>query len=401
MAKGDRGDVNNAIQQYGNVPFSQSQSMMPQYQGMYNNMANNYQNTWNQGMGNYNNIMSGYQNFLGGGAMGPGSNYGSGMTGGYNPPSAGVDWRNANPGGQRYYITDPNSGRSIDQSPGGGGGSSSSGGGGGNPDAFGQAWVASGGRTVQDLKNFVAAHPEYGATLGGSKGDKVTIGGRTFDAVIGAGAGGQGASWNDITAGGGGGGGYPGAIGSALAGYGDFALTGGFSPQDIQDIRARNTAASRAAFQQGQDDLSRQRALAGQGGMPNFAAAQAKMSREQGQQASDIQTATNAQIAQMVQQGKLAGLGGLSQTGLLGQGQNLAALQGMTGLYGTAPGPAGQAQSGMLGASGQQLNLQQLINSMGLGLIGSRIGATQVPSNWQQFLGTWGPIISGAAGAFF
>lgn len=75
----------------------------------------------------------------------------------------------------------------------------------GNYTNFGQAWLQSGGRTPQDLAAFVKAHPEYGATIGGSKGDKVTIGGRTFDAVIGAGAGGLGGSFNDITDGGGGG----------------------------------------------------------------------------------------------------------------------------------------------------------------------------------------------------
>lgn len=69
---------------------------------------------------------------------------------------------------------------------------------------FGQAWIASGGRTPADLAAFIQAHPEYGATITGSKGDKVTIGGRTFDAVIAAGLGGQGASWSDITNGGGG-----------------------------------------------------------------------------------------------------------------------------------------------------------------------------------------------------
>lgn len=78
-----------------------------------------------------------------------------------------------------------------------------SGGGSGDWRTFGQAWLASGGRTVSDLASFVQAHPEYGATIGGSKGDKVTIGGRTFDAVMSAGLnGGMGASWNDITNGG-------------------------------------------------------------------------------------------------------------------------------------------------------------------------------------------------------
>ena len=79
---------------------------------------------------------------------------------------------------------------------------SSPGGGSGDYAAFGRAWLASGGRTSADLAAFIRANPQYGATIGGSKGDKITIGGRTFDAVLGAGAGGLGATWNDITAGG-------------------------------------------------------------------------------------------------------------------------------------------------------------------------------------------------------
>lgn len=78
----------------------------------------------------------------------------------------------------------------------------------GNPNAFRDAWLGSGGRTTADLKAFVQAHPEFGATLGGSKGDKVYGPGGQFwaDAVIAAGEGGKGASWNTDTGGGGGGG---------------------------------------------------------------------------------------------------------------------------------------------------------------------------------------------------
>lgn len=83
--------------------------------------------------------------------------------------------------------------------------------------AFGQAWLGSGGRTVADLEAFIAANPQFGATLTGSKRDKVTIGGRTFDAVRSAGiGGGLGASWDDITDGGG---------GNTASNYGNSAST--------------------------------------------------------------------------------------------------------------------------------------------------------------------------------
>lgn len=77
----------------------------------------------------------------------------------------------------------------------------------GNKQAFKDAWLASGGRTVTDLANFVKQHPEFGASLGGSKGDKVYGPGNSFwaDAVMSAGDnGGQGGYWGEDTGGGGG-----------------------------------------------------------------------------------------------------------------------------------------------------------------------------------------------------
>lgn len=89
----------------------------------------------------------------------------------------------------------------------------------GDRDGFGAAWMASGGRTVTDLKNFAAqwnaSHPDSPVTIGGSKGDKVYGPGGTFwaDAVIAAGeGGGRGASWQTETGGSGGSGGGTGGI---------------------------------------------------------------------------------------------------------------------------------------------------------------------------------------------
>lgn len=92
----------------------------------------------------------------------------------------------------------------------------------GDPDAFGRAWIASGGQTVQDLQNFVAQHPEFGATLFGSKNDKLRFpGGQEFDGVLSAGAGGKGATFNRLTPGGGDGGGTIGG-GAPVGGYAIF-----------------------------------------------------------------------------------------------------------------------------------------------------------------------------------
>lgn len=91
-------------------------------------------------------------------------------------------------------------------------------GGQGDPEAFRAAWFASPfPKTTDGLKQFVAANPQYGAQITGSKGSKVIVGGQAFQAVRSAGLGGGiGPAWDPLGAEGGGGGGQ----GSALAGLG-------------------------------------------------------------------------------------------------------------------------------------------------------------------------------------
>lgn len=82
---------------------------------------------------------------------------------------------------------------------------------GGTKDQFRQAWLAyaatkpAGTTYVDWLKQFVAANPQYGVTLGGTKGDKVYGPGGVFwaDAITSAGInGGTGAGWDESTGGG-------------------------------------------------------------------------------------------------------------------------------------------------------------------------------------------------------
>lgn len=85
-----------------------------------------------------------------------------------------------------------------------------------DPAEFGRQWIASGGRTVQDLQNFVTQHPEFGAELFGSKGDKLKFpNGNQYDGVLSAGAGGLGATFNPIGPGG--------ADGNAMGDFGSLA----------------------------------------------------------------------------------------------------------------------------------------------------------------------------------
>jgi len=99
----------------------------------------------------------------------------------------------------------------------------------------------------------------------------------------------------------------------AFAGFQQFAQTGGFSPQDLTNIRARAVSPVRAVYANAQRNVNRQRSLQG-GYSPGFGAMQTRMAREQGQTTSDAGINAEAGISEMVQKGKLAGLQGMAST---------------------------------------------------------------------------------------
>jgi len=208
---------------------------------------------------------------------------------------------------------------------------------------------------------------------------------------------------------------YMGAVDQSLAGYGQFADNGGFSDRDIANIRARAISPTRAVYSRAQQDIDRQRALQG-GYSPNYTAAKAKMTRDLANEISDDNVNADASIAQMVQQGKLAGLAGLSGTGLgaaglnlnadvanqeadmraalsnaqnliAARGQNLGALSGMTNLYGTHPGLAETFGNQVLAGQGQLLQGNGLQNQIAQMMINGRLAEAQVPGNYQAALG--------------
>lgn len=144
---------------------------------------------------------------------------------------------------------------------------------------------------------------------------------------------------------------------SAMGGWENMAQTGGFSPQDIQDFRARSVAPIRSMYQGAQDELNRGKELAG-GYMPNLGASQAKLAREQGYASSDAMTNADAAIAQLVQQGKLYGLTGETNA-------QLGALAGMTSMYGANPALSSTFGNQVLGASGQGLTAAGIQNDIG------------------------------------
>lgn len=99
-------------------------------------------------------------------------------------------------------------------------------------------------------------------------------------------------------------------------GYQEFGQTGGYSPQDISNMRARGVAPIRAAYDAANRNIGQQRSLQG-GYSPNAIATQAKMAREQGQSMSDAAQNVEAGIATARNQGRLAGYGGMA--GIEGQ----------------------------------------------------------------------------------
>ncbi len=204
----------------------------------------------------------------------------------------------------------------------------------------------------------------------------------------------------------------PETFGRAISGYTDFANTGGYSPQDIQELRARGISPIRAAYGNAMMQLDRQRSLQG-GYSPNFTAATAQMQRELPQQLSDATTNVNAQLAEAIRSGKLAGLSGLTGIGgdeggwkmnaaLANQGADLQA-QNLTeqalsakegrqlqaqqllgssldmerGLYGTSPGAAATFGDQAQRAYQQRLALEQLRGQLGSNYVDNQIRLLQ------------------------
>jgi hypothetical protein len=205
-------------------------------------------------------------------------------------------------------------------------------------------------------------------------------------------------------------GGRGGAIDKAINTYGNFADTGGFSPEDIQNIRARSVAPIRSIQDRNNQEIQRQSAIRGTAYSPNTTAALAKTNRDSAYAAGDVSTNAEAMIAQLMQQGKLYGAGGLASTGLADQGNTTAnrgldlsainsatgnqlnALQGKTQLYGTTPGLTKTFGDQLLTSSGQGLQATGLQDQLAQQIINGQLQKSQVPGNFQSAMGNIGSI---------
>jgi hypothetical protein len=240
----------------------------------------------------------------------------------------------------------------------------------------------------------------YGSTTNGQIGDYNDIMNRYRQIAEGGGAGGGNRGWS-----------APKDPFKSYAGYEEFSRTGGYSPEDIANMRLRASSQVRSNYANAEREMSRQRALQG-GYSPNFMAASAKMAREQSQQNADTIQGTNADLAQMVNEGRRFGLQGMTPiesaryqmaaraaaSGASAANANtanqMAALRGMASLYGTTPG---QAQ--LFG--NQALQGMNVYGDYGNNSVRNQIAGSQIPGQWDTWMSRIGDIGDIAGGVLY
>lgn len=197
--------------------------------------------------------------------------------------------------------------------------------------------------------------------------------------------------------------------------YKNFADTGGFSPTDINSIRERGISPIRSVYQNINNELSRQRALQG-GYSPNFGAVSSRLAREGSGQIADQVNNTNAQLAEMIQQGKMfgtQGYGNLSshdndlatQVALANQSNTLntanvnmagtdrnnqnqlSKLNAQSSLYSANPGLASQFANQFTNNAGLLQNSQGQLNNINQNAVGNQATTAQIPTGFQNALG--------------
>ena len=214
----------------------------------------------------------------------------------------------------------------------------------------------------------------------------------------------------------------------AMPGYREFAQTGGYSPTDVQELRARGISPIRSAYGNTMMELDRARALGGSSGSPNYIAAASKAQRELPGQMADAETTVNAGLADAIRQGRQFGLQGISSTGstmgglssqeanrmLQADTANQAAdiqtqqmesqnkfgsLQGMSGLYGATPGMSNMFGQQALSAYGQRGNLENARTQQGLAAIDAQLRAAGSSLEAEKAKGSalWKKILAAAA----
>lgn len=170
---------------------------------------------------------------------------------------------------------------------------------------------------------------------------------------------------------------------SSLSNLKDLSQTGGYSQGDIADIRARNISPIRSIYASANRNVNRQKSLQG-GYSPGSGVLQGRMAREMSDKIGDINSASNANIAENVARNKLsiaptyASAAGMENTArteserhnsdvtnMINQfnaGLKENALGGMRGLYGTTPALTDMFGRQVASSKGLDQNQQQINN---------------------------------------
>lgn len=228
--------------------------------------------------------------------------------------------------------------------------------------------------------------------------------------------------------GGGGGGGFaPSYMGytdpfKSYTGFEEFSKTGGYSRDDIANMRARGVSPIRASYANAEREIGRQRSLQG-GYSPNAVATRAKMAREQGQLGADAVQNVEAGLAEARNKGRLSGLEGMSgiekerlaadldvsrfnasanmssaasgsAAAEASRADQLRALGGAANLYGTTPGMSQTFGNQLLQGVGQG-------GTFGLGMMGRNIEGQRLPGQFDQNMGRIKDIYSTASTALY
>ncbi len=188
-----------------------------------------------------------------------------------------------------------------------------------------------------------------------------------------------------------------------FSGLQEFGVTGGFSPSEMESMRARDIAPIRSIFDTGMRGLQRQKVLQG-GYSPNFGAASARMARDMSSAIGERTTAVNANLAEMKNRNRLSALNtlaGVEQAREAGRNQTnmynsqmpleyakynstmkandvnneLQRLQGMQSVYGTTPG---------------------LMNTFGNQVLSAANTVNSFPPVTSSSSGGWSPVVYGA-----
>lgn len=194
----------------------------------------------------------------------------------------------------------------------------------------------------------------------------------------------------------------------SYGGYEEFSKTGGYSRDDIANMRSRGVSPIRSAYANANREIGRTSALQG-GYSPNRTAALSQMARQQGQGMADATQNVEAGLAEARNKGRLAGLGGMygiegqrlgadlevgkfnaqanmaagasgQAAGEANRADQLRALSGMSNLYGTTPGMSQTFGNQLMAGVGQG-------GQFGLNMMGQQYQNAQLPGQYDIAMG--------------